>query len=160
MVLSRVEHQRLRWLMARYRNHDDVQRMKAFIQHGAVTTYDHCKSVAYISFWINRRLGLRADERALVTGAFLHDFYLYDWHKKDRSRGLHGFTHPKVACENARMRFQIGWKEQKIILSHMWPLTFLSVPVSREALIVCIADKYCALLETVLQRRIRVRIAE
>ena len=46
MVLSRVEHQRLRWLMARYRNHDDVQRMKAFIQHGAVTNMQIA-----IGFW-------------------------------------------------------------------------------------------------------------
>ena len=43
-------------------------------------------------------------------------------------------------------------KEQSIISSHMWPLTFRHVPTCREAIIVCLADKYCAVVESMFQR--------
>lgn len=91
-------------------------------------------------------------------GAFLHDFYLYDWHKRSSFRGLrrlfemHGFAHPGSACVNAERCFAITRKEQNIISSHMWPLTFRHVPTCREAVIVCLADKYCAVLESMFQR--------
>lgn len=34
----------------------------------------------------------------------------------------------------------------------MWPLTFRHVPTCREAVIVCLADKYCTVLESMFQR--------
>ena len=34
----------------------------------------------------------------------------------------------------------------------MWPLTFRHIPTCREAVIVCLADKYCAVLESMFQR--------
>jgi uncharacterized protein len=34
----------------------------------------------------------------------------------------------------------------------MWPLTFRHVPTCREAVIVCLADKYCAVVESMFQR--------
>ena len=55
-------------------------KMKDFIQHGRVTTYDHCIRVAAISFWIAKKLKLNCNLDSLVKGAFLHDYYLYDWH--------------------------------------------------------------------------------
>ena len=85
-------------------------------------------------------------------------FYLYDWHKRSSFRGLrrlfemHGFAHPGSACVNAERCFAITRKEQNIISSHMWPLTFRHVPTCREAVIVCLADKYCAVLESMFQR--------
>ena len=36
----------------------------------------------------------------------------------------------------------------------MWPLTFRHLPTCREAIIVCFADKYCAVLESMFQRTI------
>ena len=65
---------------------------------------------------------------------------------------MHGFSHPGSACVNARNYFQITQKEQNIIQSHMWPLTFRHMPTCREAVIVCLADKYCAVEESMLQR--------
>ena len=53
---------------------------------------------------------------------------------------------------NARNYFQITQKEQNIIQSHMWPLTFRHMPTCREAVIVCLADKYCAVVESMFQR--------
>ena len=34
----------------------------------------------------------------------------------------------------------------------MWPLTFRHVPTCREAFIVCLADKYCAVVESMFRR--------
>lgn len=65
---------------------------------------------------------------------------------------MHGFSHPGSACVNARNYFQITKKEQNIIQSHMWPLTFRHMPTCREAVIVCLSDKYCAVVESMFQR--------
>ena len=88
MQLSDTERQRLTTILAQYDQHPEVQRMREFIQHGDVTTYQHCKNVVLVSFWLNRRFHLGADETSLAVGAFLHDFYLYDWHKRSSFHGL------------------------------------------------------------------------
>ena len=135
--------------------HDHVLRMRTFIQHGKITTYDHCLRVASMSYKINRFFKLKSDERALVRGAFLHDYFLYDWHKKKaKFRNmkeffkLHGFMH---AAANAKRDFEIDEKEEHIIRSHMWPLTVTKVPKCREAVIVCIADKLTSATETIMR---------
>ena len=157
MQLSEIEREQLYAIVEKYDHHPDVQRMREYIQHGSVTTYQHCKNVALVSFWLNRRFHLGADETSLAVGAFLHDFYLYDWHKQGSFRGLrhlfemHGFSHPGYACVNAKRVFSITRKEQSIIASHMWPLTFRHVPSCREAIIVCLADKYCAVVESIFK---------
>ena len=146
MQLSEIEREQLYAIVEKYDHHPDVQRMREYIQHGSVTTYQHCKNVALVSFWLNRRLHLHADETSLAVGALLHDFYLYDWHTTGTFHGLrrlfemHGFSHPGYACVNAKRVFSITTKEQSIIASHMWPLTFRHVPTCREAVIVCLAD--------------------
>ena len=158
MQLSETEREQLYEIVEKYDNHPEVQRMREYIQHGSVTTYQHCKNVALVSFWLNRRLHLHADETSLAVGALLHDFYLYDWHIKGTFHGLrrlfemHGFSHPGYACVNAKRVFGVTKKEQSIIASHMWPLTFRHVPTCREAIIVCLADKYCAVVESMFQR--------
>lgn len=158
MQLSEIEREQLYAIVEKYGHHPDVQRMREYIQHGSVTTYQHCKNVALVSFWLNRRLHLHADETSLAVGALLHDFYLYDWHTTGTFHGLrrlfemHGFSHPGYACVNAKRVFSITTKEQSIIASHMWPLTFRHVPTCREAVIVCLADKYCAVVESMFQR--------
>jgi uncharacterized protein len=39
----------------------------------------------------------------------------------------------------------------------MWPLTITKVPTSREAVIVCIADKYVSSIETIGKRKEKVK---
>ncbi|WP_073027664.1 putative ABC transporter permease [Lutispora thermophila] len=137
---------------------DVVKQMDEYIQHGTTTTLEHCENVAWISYLINEKLHLNADEKELIEAAMLHDLYLYDWHVPDPSRKLHGFTHPDIACENAVKYFDISDKEQEAIRSHMWPLTITKIPKSKEAMIICFADKYCALIEAIrLNKRFGLR---
>ena len=138
-------------LIQPYADLAEVRQMENFIQHGHTTTYEHCRNVAMKSLQLCRRWHVSANERELVRAAFLHDFYLYDWHGYDHPRP-HGFLHPDIACANAKKYFDISSKEENIIRSHMWPLTLTHLPKSREAFIVCLADKICALSETLKRR--------
>ena len=74
---------------------------KKFIQHGDVSVYQHCIFVAYMSCRIANKFNLNVDKRSLIRGALLHDYFLYDWHDKNKPAKFHGFTHPKIAFENA-----------------------------------------------------------
>jgi uncharacterized protein len=120
---------------------------KQYIQHGKTSVYKHSVSVAYASCVIAARLNLKVDVREMVRGALLHDYFLYDWHVKDKSHRLHGFTHPKKSLANAMTDFQLSSTEQDIIVKHMFPLTVVP-PVHKEGWIVTFADKYCSLRET------------
>ncbi len=70
------------------------RRMAAFTQHGDTSTMEHCEAVAYFSLAFARAMRLGLDERSLVRGALLHDYFLYDWHDHAPDR-WHGFTHPR-----------------------------------------------------------------
>ena len=80
--------------------------MDSFIQHGNVTCLQHSIYVSYISYFICRRLGL--DYCSAARGGLLHDFFLYDWHIRNSHKGLHGFTHPYTALENANKAITIN----------------------------------------------------
>lgn len=124
-----------------------------FIQHGAVSVYDHCISVAEESLRIARTMNIKVDTEALIRGALLHDYFLYDWHDNpDGRHNVHGFTHPYTALKNAREDFDLSLRECDIIVHHMFPLVPLP-PHCREAWIVCLADKICATRETILMRK-------
>ena len=122
-----------------------VRGMSAYIQHGQTSCLAHSVAVAWYSFAVYKRLGLHGQERALVRGALLHDFFLYDWHEPGHPR-LHGFTHPGAAARNAVRYFGISGLEEDIIRKHMWPLTVLP-PLHRAALIVSLVDKVCTVAE-------------
>lgn len=128
-------------------------RMKAYIQHGRVTTYDHCMDVARTAFVLNRRLHIHANEGRLVRAAFLHDYFLYDWHLQGDF--LHGYHHPHIAAMNARRDFELDPAEVQAIESHMWPLTLFHAPASRIAWMVTVADKLCSSRETLMRRKSR-----
>ena len=66
MGLSETEREKLRCILQQYEEDPRVQEMDNYIQHGCVTTYQHCQNVARVSFWINRRFHVGADETALA----------------------------------------------------------------------------------------------
>ena len=127
--------------------------LKNYKQHGKTYVWEHSRNVAYRSFMLAKRLEKRYNIQFnyddLIVGAYLHDFFLYDWHEKNKAHRWHGFSHPKTAAKNAKKMFDISESEQKIIESHMWPLTITKLPKSKEALLVCMVDKYSAIIETV-----------
>ncbi len=139
----------VREYLRRYLGHEAVEQMKKYIQHGDVSTYEHCLNVACYSLYLARSWHWRVHEEELVIGAFLHDFYLYDWHIRKRKGRLHGFCHSALAAKNAREIFGVSDKVYYIIRTHMYPLTPMWMPRSKEGWLVCLADKYCATHETV-----------
>ena len=154
--MTRREEERFARLVQRVNKDKQLDRMKAFTQHGTVTTFDHCVSVAKMSYRINRFLKAGANEEALVRGALLHDYYLYDWHHWEspvKKGALHGLFHPGEALKNAKRDFDLNKKEENIIYSHMWPLNITRIPRSKEAWIVCLADKYISIKETLFERK-------
>ena len=122
-------------------------RTAEYKQHGNISIYEHCIAVARAACCIARALPLEVDYRSLVRGALLHDYFLYDWHDTSMNNQLHGYFHPRKALRNALEDFDLTPREENIILRHMFPLTPLP-PRYRESWIVCIADKVCALRET------------
>ena len=128
-----------------------MAREKRFMQHGDISCYRHSLRVASRIVRLARWLRLKADMRALVRGALLHDYFLYDWHEKDASHKWHGFHHPAAALKNASADFGLSPRERDVIAKHMFPLT-LRPPRFRESWIVCLADKWCALEETLAVR--------
>jgi uncharacterized protein len=116
-------------------------------QHGSLNIYEHSIAVAYTSCWIAYSLHFKVDYETLIRGALLHDYFLYDWHDKNKDCRLHAFSHPRKALQNAYEDFELTPKEENIILRHMFPLTPVP-PCYLESWIVCVADKFCALKET------------
>ncbi len=135
-------------LLQEFLEQEQVHEMNNYIQHGNTSTYLHSIQVAYYSYCLARRLPIRYDRKSLVRGAMLHDFYLYDWHIPDRIHRLHGYVHPSFALRNAKKYFELNQIEEDIISKHMWPLTLTKVPRYKEALLVCLVDKFCSLAET------------
>ena len=124
-----------------------IERLKQVPQHKGGTTYGHCVNVANTAYRLAKQWRWAVDIRALVCGAMLHDYYLYDTETMPYSDYRHSLIHPKMALENAEKHFDIGVRERNIILSHMWPIPGAPLPCSREAWLICIADKLCAYRE-------------
>nr|WP_276020318.1 phosphohydrolase [Acetivibrio straminisolvens] len=157
-LVKQLREKRFVELTKDYFESDVVKQMDKYIHHGTTTTLQHCENVAWISYLVNKKLKLNANEKELIGVAMLHDLFLYDWHDGEPCRKTHGFDHPEIACNNAIKHFGIPEKQQQAILSHMWPLNITKIPKSRVALIICMVDKYCALMETIrLNKRFGLR---
>ena len=135
-------------------NSKNMEKQKEYIQHGNISVYEHSLRVAYLSIKIVSKFHLRVNMRSLIRGALLHDYFLYDWHIKDKSHRLHGFTHPKTAYKNAKKEFKLNDIEKDIIIKHMFPLVVIP-PVYLESYIVTIADKISATKETFVRSNIK-----
>ncbi len=126
---------------------ETVQKMKDYKQHYDTSCFEHCRNVAYYSYLICRKYNL--DYVSVARAGMLHDLFLYDWRQRqDGRKGLHAFTHPKTALENASKLFSLNEKECDIILKHMWPLT-IKFPKYKESYVITLVDKYCALEESI-----------
>lgn len=125
-------------------NHPDVQSMDQYPHHGSITCFEHSICVSYYSYRFADRWNF--DKNAVARGGLLHDFYLYNWHKKENRKGLHGFTHARRSLANAQLRFSLSPLEEDIISKHMWPMTG-KFPRYKESYLVCFVDKFISLFE-------------
>ena len=92
-----------------------MDKEKLLAHHGDITCYEHSLEVTLESLRIRDKLELEVDERSLIRGALLHDYYLYDWHVVDRSHRFHGFIHANRALHNACRDFHLNKIEKDII---------------------------------------------
>lgn len=129
-----------------------IQEMNNYIQHGSITCLQHSIAVAYYSLWLVRKAHIKCDEHALVRGALLHDYFLYDWHEAEDWHKWHGFRHPKFALQNAKADFSLTKREEDIIRKHMWPLTIIP-PRYREAWIVNGMDTCSSIVEVLMEHK-------
>ncbi|WP_312649571.1 HD domain-containing protein [Aminipila sp.] len=128
-------------------SHKHYAELKEYVQHGNTSVYEHSVRVAYCSLRTAELLGIISHKEELIRGALLHDYFLYDWHEKDKSHRLHGFKHPYEALKNAESDFELSTRERNIIVRHMFPLVPIP-PNCMEGWIVCLVDKYCSFIET------------
>lgn len=124
-----------------------INRLSNFPQHNGSNTLAHCVQVAKRSFELAEILGWDIDEKELARGAMLHDYYQYNIKEEGFSAYRHGTSHPLTAMKKAQEDFDLTDKELNIIRGHMWPLTLVHPPKSKEALLVCLADKSVATKE-------------
>lgn len=136
------------------------QETKKLSHHGPDNSvYAHSVATAQMAYTLGRLLQLTPQElRSLTRAALLHDFFGYDWHDDwyrsfvSRYRGIrrlthmHAFVHGEIAAKRARLYFDLTDEQCASIASHMFPIAN-SVPKSREAWLLSLADKVVAARE-------------
>ena len=122
-------------------SNDEFKKTKKITHHG-ITRYDHSLRVAYFSYIVTK--ALRLDYKETTTAALLHDFFIDEVKEKNAIAKLR--QHPKFAVENARKYFEISEKQEDIIKTHMFPVTF-TPPKYLESWIVDIVDDIAAIYE-------------
>lgn len=157
--MKKKEHTEIVRRLSIYAKDERLKQMKKYVQHGNINTYEHCLLVAYYSFLIMKKLRIKCNEDELLRGALLHDYYLYDWHIKEKWHRWHGFRHANFALANALQDFHLTEIEMEIIRKHMWPLTIIP-PTCREAWIVNIADTFISFIETIAYRKKSTKMLE
>ncbi len=132
-------------------NSEKYKTQRNFMQHGKTSVLEHEMNVTIYALRLAKKLKLNIDERSLVRGCLLHDYFLYDWHVHDRKHMLHGFTHAKTAMKNATPEFNLNKKERNMISTHMFPMN-LRIPKYKESIVLCISDKIVATKETIKRK--------
>ena len=133
--------------------HDEVKKLKNFLQHMSVSRYEHSVNVSYVGYLLAKKFHL--DMSTFARAGLLHDMFFYDWKMyKNTSHSIfksHFIYHGTVALENARKYFNLNKKEQEMIKKHMWPATIIP-PRYLETYIIGFIDKYCAVYEYICSK--------
>ena len=135
-----------------HRHGDDIieapafQAMKDYVQHTNSNAFAHSIAVTLEALRYAKENEIPVDERALVRGCLLHDYWLYDCHKKGHP-SFHLSLHGLRAAKNAKRDFGIGPLEADMISNHMWPIHPFRFPLCMEGWILIIADKKVSIRE-------------
>lgn len=114
-----------------------------YFHHRKTSRLAHSINVSYLSWVLARKL--KCDEKAAARAGLLHDFCPYDFSERTPTGEHQAFYHPKAAMKNSSRVFGINEREQDAIRTHMFPLG--PVPRNKEAWIITLADKICAIAE-------------
>ena len=149
MAITEQDAEKIKEILQDIAKDPRVLRMDMVKQHRTTTTYQHVLNVAVTCYALNKMFRINSDVKDLLIGAILHDYFLYDWRQNNVGvTGFqHSYKHPEIALRNAEKDFEIDDKVKNIIASHMWPYTPFKLPKYREAWLVVLADKVCAVQE-------------
>ena len=111
-------------------------------RHHGITRYEHLLRVSYYSYIITKMLRLNYVEAA--RGALLHDFFIDETKDDHAIKALR--NHPTYALENAKKHFVLTEREEDIIKTHMFPVTF-TPPKYLESWIVDMVDDVSGVYE-------------
>ena len=106
LKLSEERQQLFNFVLSELEQEGNLAHEKNAIQHGSTTVYEHSLGVAGASLKLAEFFHLKVNEKALIRGALLHDYFLYDWHIKRKGHHFHGFTHPATALRNAEKEYK------------------------------------------------------
>ena len=67
---------------------DNFKSTRNYVQHGTIPVRRHCLDVAQHSLAINRKLRIHCQEKDLVRGALLHDYFIRELHLRMRRRNI------------------------------------------------------------------------
>ncbi len=91
------------------------------------------------------KAGIHIDLRKVVRISLLHDLGMLGRDVRYRNNNECRHLHPANSAETARKLWtDMDPKSERAIMSHMWPLSDMR-PNSREAVILCLADKVTAI---------------
>lgn len=139
--MRKINNDEFNNLIEKYISHPKVQELKMYAHHGS-TRYDHSLKVAYDTYRVTKTLGL--DYVSATKSAILHDFFLDEVETENGIARLQ--HHPSHAVENAKKYFGVTSKEEDIIKTHMFPVTFRP-PKYVEGWVVDIVDDIVAIKE-------------
>jgi len=125
-------------------DNEEFNKINDIIHHG-MNRFDHCLRVSYYSYKITKILKLGYKD--VARAGLLHDFFFVDNQDIDTAKRIDVFiNHPKYALNNAKRHFELSDREEDIITSHMFPVSF-RVPKYIESWIVNIVDNVVAMEE-------------
>lgn len=122
-------------------NNQEFLKTKEKAHHG-ITRYEHLVRVSYYSYLISKILRLNYKETA--RAALLHDFFIDEANDDSRIGALQ--KHPEYALQNAKKYYNLSDREEDIIKTHMFPVTF-TPPKYLESWIVDLVDDVAGIYE-------------
>ena len=119
----------------------EFMKTKDKVHHG-ITRFDHLMRVSYYSYLVTK--ALRLNYKETTRAALLHDFFLDETTNDSAIGALQ--NHPYYALENAKKYYDLTEREEDIIKTHMFPVTF-TPPKYLESWLVSFVDKTIATYE-------------
>ncbi len=136
-----LENENFYYIIDDILQNQEFQKLKEIKHHG-ITRYNHLLRVAYYTYVVSKKFGLKYVEA--TRGALLHDFFFDETNDKKTYQALK--SHPDYALKNATKYFELTELEKDIIKKHMFPIT-KSIPHYKESYLVDIIDDICACYE-------------